>query len=154
MYFVSQCTCIPCSSYLCEIYTIIADMLYFCWRSSTLCVNKCHTISYNSSRLCETQGWKKNVARPGLEPRVSCLPCEHSYHWATEPHGQPVTISPCLIRFVPESARNHAGTNETVPLLLAAEARTNTEPPNVTGLKKSGPTGTRTQGLSLTERAL
>ena len=30
--------------------------------------------------------------------------------------------SPCLIRFVPESTPNHAGTNETVPLLLASRA--------------------------------
>ena len=27
-----------------------------------------------------SQGWKKNVARPGLEPRVSRLPFEHSNH--------------------------------------------------------------------------
>ena len=40
--------------------------------------------------------------------------------------SSPVTISPCLIRFVPESARNHAGTDETVPLPLAARARTHT----------------------------
>ena len=144
-----------------------------------------------------SQGRKKNVARPGLEPRVSRLPCEHYttelpshsidrlhlnvtgaekergptgtrtqglsltvralYHWATEPLDRPVTFSPCLIRFVPESARNHAGTDETVSfrLLLAARARTHTEPPNVTGVEKErGPTGTRTQGLSLTVRAL
>ena len=55
---------------------------------------------------------------------------------ATKPLGRPATISPCLNRFVPESARNHAGTDETVPLLLAARARTHTEPPNVTGRKK------------------
>ena len=69
---------------------------------------------------------------------------------ATElPHGRPVTISPCLIRFVPESARNHSGTDETVPLLLAAQARTHTEAPNDTGEEKAhGPTGTRTQDLS------
>ena len=71
------------------------------------------------------------MARPGLEPKVSRLLCEH--HLATEPHSQPVTISPCLNKFVPKSARNHAGTNETVPLLLAARAWTHTEPPNVTG---------------------
>ena len=69
-----------------------------------------------------SQGRKKHMARPGLEPRTSRIPCEHSDHWATEPNGRPVTISPCLIRFVPESARNHAGTDETVPLLLAARA--------------------------------
>ena len=43
---------------------------------------------------------------------------------ATEPHGRPATISPFLNRFVPESARNHAGTDKTVPLLLAAWAWT------------------------------
>ena len=57
----------------------------------------------------------------GLEPRTSHRPCEHSDHWATQPHGQLVTISPCLIRLVPESARNHAKPDETVPLLLAAQ---------------------------------
>ena len=45
------------------------------------------------------------MAQPGLEPRTSHILCEHSDHWANEPHGWPVTISPCLIRFVPESAR-------------------------------------------------
>ena len=95
------------------------------------------------------------MARPGFEPRTSRIPCEHSDHWATEPHGRPVTISPCLIRFVPESARNHAGTDESVSLLLAARARTHTEPPNVTGEEKAhGPTGIRTQDLSHTVRAL
>ena len=102
-----------------------------------------------------SQTRKKNVVRPGLEPRVSRLPCEHSNRWATESHDQPVTNSPCLNRFVPESARNHVGTDDTVSLLLAARARTHTEPPNVTGKEKErGPTGTRTQGLSLTVRAL
>ena len=102
-----------------------------------------------------SQGTKKHMARPGLEPWTSRRPCEHSDHWATEPHGRPVTISPCLIRFVPESARNHVGTDETVPMLLAARARTHTEPPNVTGEEKAhGSTGTRTQDLSQTVRAL
>ena len=42
-----------------------------------------------------------------------------------------------------------------VILLLAARAQTHTEPPNVTGAKtERGPTGTRTQGLPLTVRAL
>ena len=56
-----------------------------------------------------SQGWKKNVARPGHKPRVSRLPCEHS---TTELPNH--TIDQFLIRFVPESARNHAGTYETV----------------------------------------
>ena len=102
-----------------------------------------------------SQGRKKHTARPGLESRTPRTPCEHSDHWATESHGQPATISPCLIRFVPESARNHDGTDETVPSLLAARARTHTEPPNVTGDEKAyGLTGTRTQDPSQTVRAL
>ena len=36
-------------------------------------------------------------------------------------HRRPVTISICLIRFIPESTRNHAGTDETVHLLPAAQ---------------------------------
>ena len=61
-----------------------------------------------------------------FEPRTSRRPCEYYDQWATEPHGRPVAISPFLIRSVPESARNHARTDETVPLLLAARARTHT----------------------------
>ena len=80
-----------------------------------------------------SQGRKKHMARPGLELRTSRIPCEHSDHWATEPHGRPVKISPCLIRLVPESAWNHAGTDETVTLLLAARARTHTVPPTIVG---------------------
>ena len=38
-----------------------------------------------------SQARKKNVARPGLEPRVFRLPCKHAYHCATEPHDQPIT---------------------------------------------------------------
>ena len=82
------------------------------------------------------RGGKKHTARPGLEPRTSRRPCEHSDHWATEPHGRPATISPCLIRFVPESARNHAGTDETVLLLLAARARPHTGHQMSQGRKK------------------
>ena len=69
---------------------------------------------------------EKHMARQKLEPRTSRIPCKHSEHWATEPQGRHLTISPCLIRFVSECARNHAGTDETVPLLLAARARTPT----------------------------
>ena len=83
-----------------------------------------------------SQGRKKHMARPGLVPRTSCIPCEHSDHWATEPHGRPVTMFPCLIRFVLESARNHAGIDETVSLLLAARARTHTGHQMSQGRKK------------------
>ena len=71
-----------------------------------------------------SQGRKKHMARLGLEPRTSRIPCEHSDHLDTEPHGRPVIISPYLIRFVPETARNHAGTDETVPTLFATRAQT------------------------------
>ena len=63
-------------------------------------------------KMSMSQWRKKQIARLGLKPRTSRTPCKHSDHWATEPHGRPVTISPCLIRFIPESARNHAGTDE------------------------------------------
>ena len=39
-----------------------------------------------------SQGWKKNVAQPVVEPRVSNLPFEHSNLWDIEPHGQPVIL--------------------------------------------------------------
>ena len=48
-------------------------------------------------------------------------------------HRRHMTISICLIRFIPESTRNHAGADETVPLLPAAETWTHTEPQNVKG---------------------
>ena len=51
-------------------------------------------------------------------------------------HRRPVTIFICLIRFIPESTRNHAGTDETVPLLSAAQTWTHTEPQNVKGEEK------------------
>ena len=51
-------------------------------------------------------------------------------------HRRPVTISICLIRFIPESIRNHAGTDETDPLLPAAQTWTHTEPQNAKGEDK------------------
>ena len=48
-------------------------------------------------------------------------------------HRRPVTITICLIRFIPESTRNHAGTDETVPVLTAAQTWTHTETQNVKG---------------------
>ena len=42
-------------------------------------------------------------------------------------HYRPVTISICFIRFIPGSIRNHAGTDETVPLLPAAHTWTRIE---------------------------
>ena len=48
-------------------------------------------------------------------------------------HRRPVIISICLIRFIPESTRNHAGTDETAPVLSAAQTWTHTELQNVKG---------------------
>ena len=94
------------------------------------------------------------MARPGLEPRTSRRPCEHTDHWVTEPHGRSVTISPCLIRFVPESDQNHTGTDETVHLLLAARAQTHTGHQMSQGRKKNmARPRTRTQDLSQTVQA-
>ena len=51
-------------------------------------------------------------------------------------HRRPVAISICLKRFIPESTRNHAGTDETVPLLPATQKWTHTEPHYVKGEEK------------------
>ena len=136
MIFIFNCTfCVPLDSYG-----------YF--------MLKLHTVYIIYTRVV-SQGRKKAHGPTVTRTQDPSQPCEHPDHRATEPHGRPATISPCLIRFVPESARNHAGTDETIPLPLAAQARTHTEPPNVTGEEKAhGPTGTRTQDLSHTVRAL
>ena len=56
------------------------------------------------------------------------------FHRAMEPHNQLVTFSSCLIRFIPESARNHAGTDETIP--SRSPSMSLHWPPNVTGVEK------------------
>ena len=81
-------------------------------------------------------GRKKHMDWPGLEPRTSRIPCGHSDHWATEPHSRLMTISPCLIRFIPESARNHPWRDETVSLLLAAQTLSHTGHQMSQGRKK------------------
>ena len=113
-------------------------------RQSLCCSQPEHgpTLSHQMS-----QERKKHMAWLGLEPRTSRIPCEHSDHWVTEPHGRPVIISPCLIGFVPESARNNAGTDETVSLLLAAKARPHTGHQMSQGRKKvHGPIGDSNPG--------
>ena len=102
-----------------------------------------------------SQGRKKIVARPGLEPRASLLLCEHSANWATEP----LTFSPCLIRFVPKSAQNNGGTtkeqqNMHFLMLVALAMNPHWATTCHRGGKNCGQTGTPTQGLSLTMRAL
>ena len=135
-----------------------------------------------------SQGRKKNVVRPGLEPRVSRLPCEHSTtelpsHTIDRLHFPSALLdsSPNLLGTMPEPTRQslsgccsqpeHGPTlsqqmsqgrkkNVARPGLEPRVSRfpyehSTTELPNVTGAEKErGPTGTRTQGLSLTLRAL
>ena len=58
--------------------------------------------------------WEKKNSI-GFEPMTSLIPCANSDHWAKEPpHRGPVTISICLIIFIPESTRNHAGSDESL----------------------------------------
>ena len=73
-------------------------------------------------------------------------------YWA---NGRPLIFSPCLIRFVPESARNNGGTTRHAPLMLVAlAANSHWATKYHRGGKNRGPTGTRTQGLSLSVRQL
>ena len=101
-----------------------------------------------------SQRRKKHRARPEIEPRTSRIPCEHSDHSFTEPQCRPVTISPCLIGLVRESAQNHAGTDETVPLYSQLEHAPSLSQQVSQGRKAHGPTGTQIQDLSHTVRAL
>ena len=65
-------------------------------RQSLCCSQPEHgpTLSHQMS-----QGKKKHMARPGLEPRTSRRPCEQSDHWATKPHSRPVTLKFFATRF-------------------------------------------------------
>ena len=101
-----------------------------------------------------SQRRKKHMARPEFEPRISCILCEHSVNWATEPHGRPVTISPCLkdsspnlLRTMPEPTKKSlcCSQPEHGPTLATKCHR---------GGKAHGPTMNRTKDLSHTVRAL
>ena len=66
---------------------------------------------YSLFFLLTVTGEEIIVARPGLEPgplayRASTLPSSYRATWSS------FDISPCLIRFVPESARNNGGTTK------------------------------------------
>ena len=87
--------------------------------------------------LCGTRRWP---ASPDIGPLVHMVysvkttsHIQKNERGVCEPHGRLVTISLCLIRFVPDYTRNHAVTDETIPLLLVARAWTHTESSNVTG---------------------
>ena len=68
---------------------------------------------------------------------TSRITCENSDHRAKEPHAPSTCDNFHLLkRFIPESTRNHAGTDETVPWLPAAQTWTHTEPQNVNGEEK------------------
>ena len=99
-----------------------------------------------------SQRRKKHMARPGLEPRTSRKPCEHSDHWATEPHGRPVSGGNChrLIVWLGSSVASLLALYVRDPGFESPVGRQ-----NVTGEEKAhDPTGTRTQDLSHTVRAL
>ena len=50
-----------------------------------------------------SQGRKKNMTRPGLEPKTSRIPCEHSCQLSYRATRSTCDNFPCLNRFVPES---------------------------------------------------
>ena len=105
------------------------------WRhlDITVCLRWRHRSTLEcTEHMFMSQGRKKHTARPGLESRTSRIPCEHSHHWATEPHGRPVTSSPCLI------ARNHGGSDETVTFVARSPSTALCWAPNVTGWGSMG----------------
>ena len=53
------------------------------------CLSREPTLSHRISR----GGGRGVVARPGLEPRASRLPCEHFASRATEPLGRPLILT-------------------------------------------------------------
>ena len=63
-------------------------------------------------------------------------------------------FSPCLIRFVPESSRNNGGSTRHAHFHARCSSCDPTLSHKMSREEKNGPTGTRTQGLSLTARAL
>ena len=92
---------------------------------------------------CCHRGGKTHMARLGLEPRTSRIPCKLSDHWATEPHGRPVTIPPCLIRFVPRICQEPCRNRRDSPFAAPSPS---TDPHWATkchwgGKKAHGPTG-------------
>ena len=85
---------------------------------------------------------------PSLTVRAPCQLC-YLADWLT------FDISPSLIRLVPESARNKGSTNETCTFDARGPSREPTLSQQLSQrMKNRGPTGTRTQVLSLTVRAL
>ena len=66
-------------------------MLYFSFRESSRHKHKCPSVITYLASNSNISGEDKAHGRPRLEPRTSRISCEHSDHWATEPHGRPVT---------------------------------------------------------------
>ena len=112
-------------------------------------------LCYGNRKLVTSVTGRNHRGPPGLEPRASRLLCEYSANWATEPFGRPLTFSPCIIRFVPESARNNGGTTTHVLFDARCPNRESTLSHQISqGRKNRSPTRTRSQGLRLTVRAL
>ena len=70
----------------------------------------CRSYSLLFRKLITVSQGRKNHTRPRLKSKAFRLPCEHSANRANGPLGRPLTFPPCLIRFVPKSARNNGGT--------------------------------------------
>ena len=105
-------------------------------------------------RQCHRQGkrtWPDRDSNPGsLAYRASTLTAELPSHTVSPLQFPPAEIdsSPNLLGTMPEPTRQSLCCSQP-------EHRPPHWPPNVTGKEKErGPTGTRTQGLSLTVRAL
>ena len=113
------------------------------------CPSREPTLSHQMSQGRKNRG-PTGTRTQGLSLTVRAL-CQLSYRatWSS------FDISPCLIRFVPESARNNGGTTRHAPFDAHCPSRESTLATKChRGGKNHGPTGTRTQGLSLTMRAL
>ena len=91
---------------------------------------------------------KKSTWPDRDEPRSSPLPCENSSQTIN-----PRQFSPCLNRYVPESAQNRAGTNETRLSHCCSRSEHTPTLSHQMSLGRlwgevQGPTGIRTEDLS------
>ena len=101
---------------------------------------------------CECHRGGKNRGPTGTRTQGLSLPVRQLSCLA---NGRTLTFSLCLIRFVPESARNNGGTTRHAHFDARCPSREPTLSQQMSqGRKKSWPAGTRTQGLSLSVRRL
>ena len=84
-----------------------------------------------------SQERKKHTARPGRERTTSCIPCEHSDHWATETHGRSVAISTYTGHQLSEGRKKHTWPDQdsnAVPLAYRASTQTTELPSHTVSL--------------------